>query len=200
MSDFLKGSGFTWQVDQAGMILPGTFTDPSGKLIPSLQINVSPSVGLPLAVQENFKRSIMNLGIDLGIQTNPNNSLDLINFESNTPDIVLDQWISILQGGETLCGISPQLIDSGFPVYLKNDIYSNCHTGATEKDINPLPSPTPPVMVSGKIAKSEGLAQPWLTLLYGSIPGLEWIPGLETKYDISWLQTLSPVWISGWGN
>jgi hypothetical protein len=200
MLDYLKGSGYTWQMDQAGKILPGTFSDPSGKLIPSLQINVAPSADLPLAVQEKFKRSIMNLGFDLVIQTYSNDSSGLIISESTTADIVIDQWISVLQGGETLCGIIPLLIDSGFPVYLISDIYSNCRTGATEKDINPVPSPTPPVMVSGKIAKTEGLPQPWLILMYGNNPGCEWVPGLETKYDISWLQTLSPVWISSWGN
>lgn len=200
MLDLLKGSGFTWQVDQAGMILPGTFTDPSGKLIPSLHINVSPSVGLPLAVQEKFKRSVANLGIEITIQTDLNNASDMIISESTTADIIIDQWISTEQGEASLCGIIPQLINSGFPGYLLNDINSKCQPDAAEKDISPAPSPTPPVMVSGKIAKSEGLAQPWLTLMYDSIPGLEWIPGLETKYDISWLQTLSPVWINGWGN
>ncbi len=200
MLELLKGSGYTWQVDQAGMIMPGTFTDPRGKLIPSLQINVSPSVNLPAAVQEKFKRSIINLGIEVSIQTDPDNDSEMIISESSTADIIIDQWISTEQGEASFCGIIPRLINSGFPEYLLNDINSVCQTDAAEKDISPAPSPTPPVMVSGKIAKSEGLAQPWLTLMYGSYPELEWVPGLDTKFDISWLQTLSPVWISGWGN
>ena len=130
----------------------------------------------------------------------PLTTADMIISESNTADIIIDQWISTEQGEASLCGITPQLINSGFPGYLVNDINSKCQPDAAERDINLAPSPTPPVMVSGKIAKSEGLAQPWLTLMYGSHPELTWVPGLETKYDISWLQTLSPVWISGWGN
>ncbi len=200
MLEFLKGIGFTWQVEQSGMILPGTFTDPRGKIIPSLQINVSPSVNLPAAVQEKFKRSIINLGIEVSIQTDPDNDSEMIISESSTADIVIDQWISTEQGEASLCGIIPRLINSGFPVYLINDINSKCQPDAAERDISPVPSLTPPVMVSGKIAKSEGLAQQWLTIMYGSQPELEWVPGLETKFDISWLQLLSPVWISGWGN
>jgi hypothetical protein len=200
MLELLKVSGYTWQVDQTGMILPGTFTDPRGKIIPSLQINVSPSVNLPAAVQEKFKRSIINLGIEVSIQTDPDNDSELIISEATTADIIIYQWISTQQGEASLCGILPQLFNSGFPGYLINDINSKCQPDSASRDTIPVPSPTPPVMVSGKIAKSEGLAQPWLTLLYGSHPELAWVPGLETKYDISWLQTLSPVWISGWGN
>ena len=200
MLELLKGSGYTWQVDQAGMILPGTISDPRGKLIPSLQINLSPSVNLPAAVQEKFKRSIINLGIEVSIQTDPDSDSEMIISESSTADIIIDQWISTEQSEASICGIIPHLINSGFPEYLLNDINSRCQVDTAEKDISPAPSPTPPVMVSGKIAKSEGLAQPWLTLMYGSYPAMEWVPGLETKYDISWLQTLSPVWISGWGN
>jgi hypothetical protein len=199
MLELFKISGYTWQVDQTGMILPGTFTDPRGKIIPSLQINVSPSVNFPAAVQEKFKRSILNLGIEVTIQAGSDNNSEMIISESTTTDIIIAQWISTEQGEVSLCGIIPQLINSGFPGYLLNDINSKCQTDSAGKDISPAPSPTPPVMVSGKIAKSKGFAQPWLTLMYGSYPTLEWVSGFESKYDISWLKALSPVWISGWG-
>jgi hypothetical protein len=200
MLDLLKGTGYIWQLDQTGAILPGTFTDPGGKLIPSLRINVSPSVDFPITVQEKLKRSIEFLGMEISIQTDTAETADMIISESNTADIIIDQWISTDQGEASLCGITPQLINSGFPGYLVNDINSKCQPDAAEREIDLASSPTPPVMVSGKVAKSDGLAQPWLTLMYGSHPELAWVPGLETKFDISWLQTLSPIWISGWGN
>ena len=68
MQTLLQENGFTWQKNADGSILPGSVTDPLGKVIPALVIQIPTSTALPLAVQQKFIQVTLVLGINVSFQ------------------------------------------------------------------------------------------------------------------------------------
>ena len=113
--------------------------------------------------------------------------------------MMIRQWITTLQPGFSICGITPYLAELGYPVHFNQQVLSDCYIKVSEGfSVKPQASPTPLVMVSGKIANTEMQIQPQTVYLFYANPKMEWLPILEDKFDLAWLQTLTPSFASGW--
>lgn len=195
---YLESSGFRWRTNPDGSIVAGSLLDPAGKNISSISINVPPSSNLPAVVEEKFTRSLQSIGIQVQFLRENITVGDPL-FQQPRVDILISQWVFSPNELPGECGIIPSFERSGFSAFLITSLRNSCQVRIQQLLTTPGPSPTPPVMVSGKIPKPDDLVEnTWYSLLYSNYSEYMVQENLDSVYDLAWLKSLTPSWPSGW--
>jgi len=198
MLSLLEKGGYTWQEDVDGVMVKGSLTDPRGKPVSPLTIETKGVASLPYDIAGIMSTSLEPLGIDLNLFEPPAEISGITPTGRLDPDMRINHWLDTGSREDAVCGLSSWLPQSTYPVTFQQEIFTRCDLEPIEIAPAPQPSPTPPVMMSGKAASDDMHNQLWMIDLFTTLVYENWQADVSARYHLDWLMPLQPVDYAGW--